>query len=182
MMKKTLTFHIEEKAETLQEGTFKVPSGCLTLTFVHDLDEAFAFLVFLLIRDPQGNLRLQKQLAHGEPVISLGQNGMDTTIGGVPGSLPEGEWTVQICLFAEHLDRIMSGKKVCFSVTVSDEKAKITEQIGPHVWTGGSFAYEKYEYDRLYEKACRWYKGDFHTHTRLSDGKETTWNATIKAE
>ena len=182
MMKKTLTFHIEEKAETLQEGTFKVPSGCLTLTFVHDLDEAFAFLVFLLIRDPQGNLRLQKQLAHGEPVISLGQNGMDTTIGGVPGSFPEGEWTVQICLFAEHLDRIMSGKKVCFSVTVSDEKAKITEQIGPHVWTRGSFAYEKYEYDRLYEKACRWYKGDFHTHTRLSDGKETTWNATQKAE
>lgn len=53
-MKKTLTFHIEEKAETLQEGTFKVPSGCLTLTFVHDLDEAFAFLVFLLIRDPAG--------------------------------------------------------------------------------------------------------------------------------
>ena len=126
MMKKTLTFHIEEKAETLQEGTFKVPSGCLTLTFVHDLDEAFAFLVFLLIRDPQGNLRLQKQLAHGEPVISLGQNGMDTTIGGVPGSIPGGEWTVQVCLFAEHLDRIMNGKKVCFSVTVSDEKAKIT--------------------------------------------------------
>ena len=68
-MKKTLTFHIEEKAETLQEGTFKVPSGCLTLTFVHDLDEAFAFLVVLLIRDPQGNLRLQKQLAHRETWI-----------------------------------------------------------------------------------------------------------------
>ena len=76
----------------------------------------------------------------------------------------------------------MGGKEVLFSVTVSDEKAKITEQIGPHVWTNGSFAYENYEYDRIYQKACRWYKGDFHTHTRLSDGKETTLNATRKAE
>lgn len=182
MMKKTLFFDIQEKAETLQEGTFTVPSGCLTLTFTHDLDEAYAFLVFLLIRDPEGNIRLQKQLAHGEPVISLGQNGMDTTIGGVPGMIPEGEWTVQICLFSEHLDQIMGGKEVRFSVTVADEKAKITEQIGPHVWTNGSFAYAKYEYDRIYQKACRWYKGDFHTHTRLSDGKETTLNATRKAE
>lgn len=60
MMKKTLFFDIQEKAETLQEGTFTVPSGCLTLTFTHDLDEAYAFLVFLLIRDPEGNIRLQK--------------------------------------------------------------------------------------------------------------------------
>ncbi len=182
MMKQTLYFHIQKGAESLQEGTFVVPSGCSVLTFTYDLDPAYTFLVFLLVRDLEGNIRMQKQLAHGEPVISLGSNGMDTTIGGVPGMIPEGEWTVQICLFSEHLDQIMKDKSVGFTVNVSDEKQKIKEQIGPHVWTNGSFAYEKYEYDRVYQKACRWYKGDFHTHTRLSDGKETTLNATRKAE
>ena len=45
--------------------------------------------------------------------------------------------------------------------------------------TGG-----KPNYDRKRKEMCirDRYKGDFHTHTRLSDGKETTWNATRKAE
>ena len=181
-MKQSLFFQIQEGAETVQEGTFWIPSDCLTLSVTYDLDPVYTFLVFLLIRDPKGNLRFQKQLAHGEPVISLGQDGSDTTIGGVPGPIPKGEWKISICIFSEHLEQIMHGKEVRFSVTVSDEKAEISENIGTRVWTNGSFEYEKYSSDMLYQKTSRWYKGDFHTHTRLSDGKETTVNATRKAE
>jgi len=181
-MDQTFSFRIQEGTKTRQEGTFVVPSGCLHLSLTYDLSPAYTFLVFLLLRDPQGRLRFQKQMAHGEPVICLGQNGMDTTIGGVPGDLPEGEWTLEICLFAEHLDRILHGKCIDFTVTVSDEEKPITESVGPCVWTNGSCDYENYDYSRIYQNGCRWYKGDFHTHTRLSDGKETTVNATRKAE
>lgn len=181
-MNQTFSFRIQEGAKTRQEGTFWVPSGCLHLSLTYDLSPAYTFLVFLLLRDPHGKLRFQKQLAHGEPVICLGQNGMDTTIGGVPGDLPEGKWTLEICLFAEHLDRILNGKCIDFTVSVSDKAEQITESVGSCVWTNRTFAYEFYKYDRIYQNGCKWYKGDFHTHTRLSDGKETTANATRKAE
>ena len=127
-------------------------------------------------------IRFQKQLAYGESVITLGKSGMDTTIGGVPGDFPEGQWTLQVCLFAEHLDQIMNGRSVSFSVTVSDEKSVVTEVIGDHLWTEGSFSYKNYDFTQMYQKESRWYKGDLHTHTRLSDGKETTAHATKKAE
>lgn len=173
---------MHEGAETLQEGAFWVPSGCLSLTFSYHSDSSCTFAVFMFIRDPKGHLRFQKQLAYGETVISLGQNGKDTTIGGVPGPIPEGEWIVSICLFTEHPDVLFKREKKNFSLLVSDEKTEITEAIGDCVWTNGAFVYEKYDADRIYQKGHRWYKGDFHTHTRLSDGKETTANATRKAE
>ena len=62
-MKQSLFFQIQEGAETVQEGTFWIPSDCLTLSVTYDLDPVYTFLVFLLIRDPKGNLRFQKQLA-----------------------------------------------------------------------------------------------------------------------
>ena len=42
--------------------------------------------------------------------------------------------------------------------------------------------YDQFAWNREYQSDTRWYKGDFHTHTRLSDGKETVANAMEKAK
>lgn len=42
--------------------------------------------------------------------------------------------------------------------------------------------YDNYDWEKVYQVGKRWYKGDFHTHTVLSDGKETVENAMKKAK
>ena len=116
---------------------------------------------------------------YSDPVIVLGKDGNDTTIGGVPGALPAGTWQMTVFVFAEHLKRLMGEKIQPFSVLVTEEAAVVTEPVGEQVWTPD---YENYDWTAIRKKGKGWYQGDFHTHTRLSDGKETTENASRKAE
>lgn len=174
-----LNFTIGTGEAARQEGTFVVPSPCSHLCFHYDLSKKYTFLVFLMIRDPEGRIRFLKQLGHSEPVISLGEDGMDTTVGGVPGDLPAGRWQMTAFIFAEHLQRLIGDQTIPFSIKITDKKAEITEPVGEQVWTPD---YVNYDFARIVKEESRWYRGDFHTHTRLSDGKETTENASRKAE
>lgn len=178
-MTKRLNFTIGTGETARQEGTFEVPSPCSHLCFRYNLSEKYTFLVFLMIREPNGRIRFLKQLGYSEPVISLGATGMDTTVGGVPGAIPAGRWQMTAFIFAEHLKRLLGDETIPFSVEITEEKAEITEPVGEQTWTPN---YVNYDYKRVIKKGARWYRGDFHTHTRLSDGKETTKNASRKAE
>lgn len=44
-------------------------------------------------------------------------------------------------------------------------------------WTSGveqsGFVLDRYDWKKVWQEGSRWYKGDFHTHTVLSDGKMT---------
>lgn len=182
MDKKTLHFVIERSMPTLQKGTFMVPSVCRHLCVEYDLTEPFTFLVFMLIKNPAGMIRFQKQLSYSKPVICIGENETDTTIGGIPGEIEPGSWTVEIYVFAEHLAQMADGMKIPFSVTVSEEKRDIPEKIGGPIWVDEQFYYKAYDTRRRYCEENRWYKGDFHTHTQLSDGKELPERANEKAK
>lgn len=63
-------------------------------------------------------------------------------------------------------------------VTISDDISSVKEPVGEQDWVGN----KEFDIDKNYSDESRWYKGDFHTHTRLSDGKETTRSAMKKAE
>ena len=178
-MTQTLKFVIGAGETARQEETFTVSSACSHLCFRYDLSKKYTFLVFLMIKDPSGKIRFLKQLGYSDPVIALGKDGNDTTIGGVPGALPAGTWQMTVFVFAEHLKRLMGEKIQPFSVLVTEEAAVVTEPVGEQVWTPD---YENYDWTAIRKKGKGWYQGDFHTHTRLSDGKETTENASRKAE
>lgn len=178
-MTQTLKFVIGAGETARQEETFTVSSACSHLCFRYDLSKKYTFLVFLMIKDPSGKIRFLKQLGYSDPVIVLGKDGNDTTIGGVPGALPAGTWQMTVFVFAEHLKRLMGEKIQPFSVLVTEEAAVVTEPVGEQVWTPD---YENYDWTAIRKKGKGWYQGDFHTHTRLSDGKETTENASRKAE
>lgn len=181
-MKTELTFTIGAKQAARQEGAFTVPSGCGQLCLKYDLSMEYTFLVFLQLKDPDGKVRFLKQLGYSEPVISIGNGAGDTTIGGVPGKIPAGRWRATVFLFTEHLERIAGGQEIVFHIEASDAKAEATECIGGEIWTASEFRYDRYDFDRIFCGEKRWYKGDLHTHTRLSDGKETPEEASRKAE
>lgn len=165
----------------MQTGTFLVPAGSHRLCLEYDIREPLTMLVFLLLRDPQGRIRFQKQLSYSNPVIGIGASAGETSIGGIPGEIPPGTWTAEVCLFAEYL-REMKGVSVPFALQVTDEKREIPEPLGACVWADEEFVYRYQDKDRIYQTGKRWYKGDLHTHTRLSDGKELPEGATAKAE
>ena len=181
-MKIELAFTIGAKEEAKQERVFTVPASCRALTLRHNLSLKYTFLVFVLLKDPNGVVRLNKQLGFSESVISIGVDAQNTTIGGVPGEISEGRWVLTVFLFAEYLGRLAGQREIPFHIEISCEETKIEECIGTHAWTDGAFSYDNYDFDKVYCGEERWYKGDLHTHTRLSDGRETTENATRKME
>ena len=180
-MKTVLDFEISGTAACRQTGTFPVSSACKQLHMAYTLEKKYGFLVFVLVKDPDGQIRLQKQLS-STPVLQIGENGLDTTLGGIPGAIPEGKWQLEIYLFAEHIHRLTGGVKIPFSFVITEEKEEVTECIGTHIWADETFAYSGFAREKVYQEGARWYKGDLHTHTRLSDGKELPAGASRKAE
>lgn len=180
-MKETLHFMISQDADAVQTGTFTVPAASCGFCLEYDIREPLTMLVFLILRDPLGRVRFQKQLSCSAPVIGLGETAAETSIGGIPGEVTSGEWTAEVTLFAEYL-REMKGVKVPFEIRVSDETREIPEQVGECVWADTDFMYRYQDKERIYQTGTRWYKGDLHTHTRLSDGRELPERATAKAQ
>lgn len=181
-MEKTLSYLISEKAEVIQEGTFYVPSACNQLSFRHNLSSRYTFLVFVRVLDPNGKLRFQKQLANSEPVFQIGSKAELTTIGGISGEISPGNWTIKLYFFTEHLGRLLKGKEIPFQICISDQVQEITEHNTGDTWADSDFAYTGFDYTKVYQAEKRWYLGDLHTHTRLSDGKELPASANDKSK
>lgn len=181
-MKELMEVVIGKDTSTITEKSFMVPTGCKRLSIEHDLPEEYGFLVFFIIRDPDGKIRFQKQLSCSESRISVGSDASNTTIGGVPGVIKSGVWKIDIILFSEYLKALAGDNRVTLHISISDHELPVTEVIGGSVWTKGEMKYEGYDFQKLFQKEKRWYKGDLHTHTRLSDGVELPETASRKAE
>lgn len=181
-MKEILEFVIGKNVPILTKKEFMIDEQCVCLGIEHDLPLEYGFLVFLMIQDPKGNVRFQKQLGCSEPMISIGASAKDTTIGGVPGEIPMGMWTISLYAFSEYVQKLTDDQVTFFHVFLSNRRLPVTEVIGGPVWVGNTTTYEKYDYKRIYQPESKWYKGDLHTHTRLSDGKELPESASKKAK
>ena len=140
---------------------------------------------FILLWDETGAIRLQKLLGYGEQKLAVGLDGMHTTIGGVPGKISAGNWKISLGIFEEYVKQNLEGKEATIEVVITDEISEITEPIGEHIWVEEGqvkISPQKYDWNKVYQREEKWYKGDFHTHTRLSDGKETVRHAMEKAK
>ena len=106
----------------------------------------------------------------------LGIDGMSTSLGGIPGEIEPGEWKAAICCFSEYIDQYLGDAEFDIVVRLSDKFIPAEESVGERLWCSGD-----YDFERLFQQKEGWFCGDFHTHTRLSDGKETVRCAMKKA-
>lgn len=136
--------------------------------------------LFVAIYAPDGGLRFQKLMAYGKKEIGLSENGMHTTIGGIVGAIPSGKWTL-VCggMFQKEQDGHVE-------FVITDEEIAVEDPVGECLWmrpeSGFCLVEELYPMNKVYCAKEKWYRGDFHTHTRLSDGKEPVSNAMKKAQ
>ncbi|HJA42331.1 MAG TPA: hypothetical protein H9957_00415, partial [Candidatus Dorea stercoravium] len=62
-MNEKLEFKISKKAQNLHREPVVVPCGTERLFIQVVMPEAFRYMSFIILEDPEGHIRLQKQLA-----------------------------------------------------------------------------------------------------------------------
>ena len=181
-MKERITFKISQNVENIREESFVVPHELETLYLDVHLPEECRCMGYVILWDEKKSLRLQKLLGYGEQKLAVGADGSHTTIGGIPGKICAGTWRLQLGIFTEYLAQRLGDVGTEILITVSD-KGEITEPMGNQVWVEGENpGLSRFLWEKISNPQTGWYKGDFHTHTRLSDGKETVAHAMEKAE
>lgn len=184
-MEQTIIYQITKQSNPWNEEVFLVPCStnqlCLSVSLLH----TFRCVGMLFLTDPSGTLRLQKQLGHGTLCFGIGASGKDTSVGGVPGKIEKGFWQLNLTIFTEYLTQLPASEVYEVVVTITDQILPLTETIGTNVWFTKEAGVDKkntlFDWNASYNLSSRWYKGDFHTHTTLSDGKETISRAMEKA-
>ena len=174
-MKKRV-FHISKKDSCYQEASFTVPPLWNRLSFSLEMPEQAARLCYLLVFDSHGRLRFHHQVGYGDWKYQLGIDGMSTSLGGIPGEIEPGEWKAAICCFSEYIDQYLGDAEFDIVIRLSDKYIMVEEPVGEKLWCRGD-----YDFEQIFQQKEGWFCGDFHTHTRLSDGKETVRCAMKKA-
>ncbi|MDR2359849.1 MAG: CehA/McbA family metallohydrolase [Oscillospiraceae bacterium] len=158
-----------------RSASFETEPGEISLYLRWHKEHAPMFALAVLY-DPEERLRLNKWIRAGE-TVSLGAEREDIVIGGVPGRIPAGQWEIR--LYLPLLTDGNSYPDIYIERTAPDvqlEPGQSSSDSDNGVLLAG------YSHRNTVNTAERWYKGDFHTHTILSDGKESVASATEKAE
>ncbi|WP_163580907.1 CehA/McbA family metallohydrolase [Gracilibacillus saliphilus] len=148
------SFFVNERGATLRLNlSFSVPNWMM-----------------LLVWDPHNHLRAQYLKINEENIeLFLSPDGSECSYSIVPGEMTIGQWEIEI-----------------FS-SVDQYSLQVEVELGQHVvhsehkqgWVkainqkDSFFRLNNYHYQKVVNKEAGWYKGDFHTHTTISDGKLT---------
>ncbi|MCL6594974.1 MAG: CehA/McbA family metallohydrolase [Firmicutes bacterium] len=127
--------------------------------------------------DSEGATRLQWWgLRLGEPLIVPARldEGASLWPGAVPGSLPAGGWHLLLADVARHGE----GPRYRVEVTAGTGAPPDEPQTDarPVAWLSGAArpgepAYDRYGWEHAAAAGARWYRGDLHLHTLLSDSR-----------
>ena len=141
-----------------------------------DVEQVEMLMGYLFLQDESGKTRFQKLLGYSERVIQIGPSSECTTIGGVPGKIGQGSWKLTLCIFTEEVRKYLGAQTIPVTFEITGEKKEIKESIGEECWVSEEqkcpLYYDQFSWNQKFNGEERWYKGDFHTHTRLSDGKK----------
>ena len=133
-MRQELKFTISREAENLHREPIEVPCDTERLYIKVELPDEFRYMSFIILEDPDGHIRLQKQLAWGDQDLCVGKGPKDTTIGGVPGRIQPGTWQVGLGIFTEYLHQRLGDQRGCITMTVSDGEGPVSDPMGGLAW------------------------------------------------
>ncbi|PLR77018.1 hypothetical protein CU633_12410 [Bacillus sp. V3-13] len=152
------------------------------MNWIHfEVETSRACWFSMLLFDPHGVLRLQYMYGKSPKDVMLHQDARYSSAATLPGPLPLGEWTLEVYVtdkpISDKVKKEMDYQIVCEAGS-QELPAKTTDivRFGAHKWAEydpNGLVLNSYHWDEAIEKEERWYKGDFHTHTILSDGSMT---------
>ncbi len=170
-----IQFDWNNPSEKFLQESIVIPGEVSRLLLVGKFTKGNRCMGAIIAEDPEGKIRLQRFLSFGELKMGISNRPEETSPGAVMGEIQAGVWKFTLVFFTD--------QNIRFELKISEES-----EILPETLTGGSWvdkdlvlSKERYSFQKMYQSENRWYKGDFHTHTRLSDGKETLEGVMKKA-
>ncbi len=153
-----------------------VPDGLAWLRLCSRFEDTA--LVNLFLVDPDGATRVQHWgLRSGEELVlrhsaEPGDDGLWP--GAVPGPLPPGTWRLLVAAMVRPGSEPRYRIELDGDAGAAPARAAVETRRVP--WIGrpaapGQDAYDRYDFHRTAGRGARWYRGDFHLHTLLSDSK-----------
>ena len=123
-MSKKIKYEISHQTEQLHWESIEIPSMTSGLLIQADMPEICRCMAFILVKDPDGTIRLQKLLGHGEQKLGIGLTTKETSIGGVPGNIQAGAWQIGIGIFTEYVAQVLGEnvENLCLTITEVCEK------------------------------------------------------------
>ncbi|MCQ6562358.1 CehA/McbA family metallohydrolase [Paenibacillus mendelii] len=150
------------------------PADWLTFTFEYEGEGGWRTFT---LRDPSGRVRFTHLNCNNSRSAVIHRNYEDTSFLGVPGEIEAGEWEIKF------VDQEGSPPACTFTFEWKSGIGDIPpdRRIPPskrNYWTEvmegvENYKLDTYDWHECRDETARWYKGDFHTHTVLSDGKMT---------
>ncbi|WP_167859520.1 CehA/McbA family metallohydrolase [Paenibacillus cymbidii] len=135
-------------------------SDWMRLRFAYEADRTW---IDIRVTDPAGRLRFVHLDAESPREALLHSDLAYTSYLAIPGEIAAGAWK---------LDFPRLQPQGLFTLEWECGEGELPEAIEPlperDCWADGA-----YEWERVREEGQRWYRGDFHSHTVLSDGKMT---------
>jgi hypothetical protein len=139
----------------------------------------FGFIIW----DSKKNIRSQYLCGEAPLNIVINEIKEGSSAGTLPGPIIEGEWTIEIFAYSSKIkaDGVVEGINYEIKIELGRNELKNNKNIlplGEIQWASfkgnnGELYLDKYDWNKTKKQERRWYKGDFHTHTRISDGKMT---------
>ncbi|NMM65199.1 CehA/McbA family metallohydrolase [Clostridium sp. P21] len=135
----------------------------------------------LILWDSNKKIRAQILCTKSPIVIVIDESGKQSSASTLPGPIVQGEWTIETFKFLPELNCNINediNYEIDINLGTDDINLEGTIPLGENIWTlysdNTSFlSVNTYEWNKRKKEGLRWYKGDFHTHTTISDGKMT---------
>lgn len=126
-------------------------------------------LFYMWIFDSNGVLRVQHLLKNTKEELVVSDNAKNCSKGVYPGEIVSGKW--KIVLFTEKSDKYIE-----YRLKIKLNKEVYTEKYEKDYWVdyekeNSMLSLNTYEWSKKFCNEKKWYRGDFHTHSNLSDGK-----------
>lgn len=153
--------------------TFRIDETCDWIVLRMQFEQIWTTL---FVRDPDGKTRFHYLHHLNTNIAVLHRDPAQASFLALPGELPVGEWTIEFYVAPrQYTIEWTSGTgevPAWAAQTVCSGTAAWADSEGA-LPDSGAFWLNRYDWSARHEKGRRWYKGDFHTHTTLSDGKMT---------
>ncbi|MFC0396341.1 CehA/McbA family metallohydrolase, partial [Paenibacillus mendelii] len=150
---------------------FRVEEESDWLIFNVDCGSSLPAYRIFHVRDPLGRLRYQHLDISSPRTVTIHRDPFKTNFNGVGGAIPAGEWRIDFgskpTTFKLHYEYGNGALSYKYRPSIPDPARDIW---ATEFDRSGRFMLNLYDWESSREEGSRWYKGDCHLHTMLSDG------------
>lgn len=127
--------------------------------------------LLLILRDPNGHVRLQYQTPIVGEKLAVAKDSKYCSAGCVGGEISSGNWELEVVYTPHCADKALkfTGTKLDYQVNIVVNDELEREYNRAHFCKENVFI-EASNFEKVVNEEHRWYKGDFHVHTDLTDG------------